>query len=59
MPSKDEMELIFDIPSFDNPEKPSKSILKQENAALLQANKALQAEIESLRLIALGKSLVS
>lgn len=55
MPYKDEMELIFDIPSFDNPEKPSKSILKQENAALLQANKALQAEIESLRLIALGK----
>lgn len=55
MPYKDEMELIFDIPSFDNPEQPSKSILKQENAALLQANKALQAEIESLRLIALGK----
>lgn len=55
MPYKDEMELIFDIPSFDNPEKPSKSILKQENAALLQANKALQAEVESLRLIALGK----
>ncbi|WLH85150.1 hypothetical protein [Pseudomonas sp. FP2338] len=55
MPYKDEMELIFDIPSFDNPEKPSKSILMQENAALLQANKALQAEIESLRLIALRK----
>ncbi|QBF26040.1 hypothetical protein EXN22_10135 [Pseudomonas tructae] len=55
MPYKDEMELIFDIPSFDNPERPSKFILKQENAALLRANKALQAEIESLRLIVLGK----
>lgn len=55
MPYKDEMELVFDIPNFDNPEKPSKSILKKENDALIRANKALQAEIESLRLIASAK----
>lgn len=50
MPYKDEMEMIFEIPSFENPEKPSKSILKRENAILLEANKILQAEVESLRL---------
>lgn len=50
MPYKDEMEMIFEIPSFENPEKPSKSILKRENATLLEANKALQAEVELLRL---------
>ncbi|OZY39617.1 hypothetical protein CJF43_22040 [Pseudomonas fragi] len=55
MPYKDEMELIFDIPSFENPEKPSKSILKKENAALLEANKTLQMEIDSLRLIVSGR----
>lgn len=55
MPHKDEMELIFDIPSFENPERPSKSALKKENAALLEANMALQAEIESLRLKVSGK----
>ncbi|MBF6028544.1 hypothetical protein ICY20_12445 [Pseudomonas sp. P115] len=55
MPHKDEMELVFEIPSFNNPERPSKSVLRRENDDLLKANKKLQAEIDSLRLIVSGK----
>jgi dCMP deaminase len=51
MPYKDELELIFDIPNFHNPKKPSKSFLKQSNELLEETNKALQAEIEKLRAI--------
>ncbi|WP_458724903.1 deaminase [Pseudomonas mandelii] len=51
MPYKDELELIFNIPSFHNPKKPSKAFLKQNNDLLMEANKGLQSEIERLRLI--------
>lgn len=51
MPYKDEMELAFEIPSFINPKKPSKSTLAKENHQLIEANKALLAEVETLRLL--------
>ncbi|MNP68583.1 hypothetical protein D3C76_1645600 [compost metagenome] len=42
MPYKDELELLYAIPSYHNPENPSKNFLKQENKKLL-------AEIDVLR----------
>lgn len=54
MPYKDEMELAFNIPSFHNPKKPSKAFLKQDNESLVEANKALQAEVDALRLLVKG-----
>jgi dCMP deaminase len=54
MPYKDEMELVFHIPSFHNPKKPSKAFLKRDNDSLVEANKALQAEVDALRLLVKG-----
>jgi len=51
MPYKDELELIFNIPNFHNPKKPSKAALKQNNESLIETNKILQAEIDELRSI--------
>ena len=51
MPYKDELELMFNIPNFHNPQKPSKAALKQNNESLIEANKMLQAEIDELRSI--------
>ncbi len=42
MPYKDELELLYAIPSYHNPESPSKSFLIKENESLL-------AQIEGLR----------
>lgn len=56
MPYKDEMELAFHIPSFHNPKKPSKAFLKQDNDSLVEANKALQAEVDALRLLVKGSA---
>jgi deoxycytidylate deaminase/dephospho-CoA kinase len=59
MPYKDELELIFNIPNFHNPKKPSKSFLEQNNDLLIETNKSLQAEIDKLRLIIEEKELAT
>lgn len=56
MPYKDEMELVFHIPNFHNPKKPSKAFLKKDNEALVEANKVLQAEVDALRLLVKGSA---
>jgi dCMP deaminase len=45
MPYKDELELLYDIPSYHNPESPSKSFLMKENKKLLEQVDALKAEL--------------
>ncbi|MPR00981.1 hypothetical protein F0169_02150 [Pseudomonas sp. MAFF 212408] len=50
MPYKDELELAFDIPSYNNVDKPSKSVLKKRNVELERVNELLVAELQELRL---------
>ncbi|MBV6660830.1 hypothetical protein KV572_07800 [Pseudomonas yamanorum] len=50
MPYKDELELAFDIPSYHNDDRPSKTVLQERNVELERVNKLLVAELESLRL---------
>lgn len=45
MPYKDELELLHTIPSYHNPESPSKNFLKQENKKLLAEIDALKEEL--------------
>jgi deoxycytidylate deaminase len=45
MPYKDELELLYDIPSYHNPESPSKNFLMKENKKLLEQVDALKAEL--------------
>ncbi|RON75325.1 hypothetical protein BK675_01645 [Pseudomonas fluorescens] len=45
MPYKDELELLYDIPSYHNPESPSKSFLMNENERLHAQVDALKNEL--------------
>ncbi|QXI18452.1 hypothetical protein [Pseudomonas hamedanensis] len=45
MPYKDELELLYDIPSYHNPESPSKSFLMKENERLHAQVDALKNEL--------------
>ncbi|UST82801.1 hypothetical protein [Pseudomonas siliginis] len=45
MPYKDELELLYDIPSYHNPASPSKSFLIKENEKLLAQIDELKAEL--------------
>ncbi len=49
MPYKDELELLYTIPSYHNPESPSKSFLKQENKKLLAEIDALRDELRKTK----------
>ncbi|MBJ2320160.1 hypothetical protein PS887_02314 [Pseudomonas fluorescens] len=49
MPYKDELELLFTIPQYHNPESPSKNYLKLENSKLLAEVDALKEELSKLR----------
>ncbi|WP_285424211.1 hypothetical protein [Pseudomonas sp. efr-133-TYG-103a] len=49
MPYKDELELLYDIPSYHNPESPSKKFLKQENKKLLAEIDALREELRQAK----------
>ncbi|QKZ06427.1 hypothetical protein [Pseudomonas eucalypticola] len=51
MPYKDELELMFDLPKFSDPLKPSREILKAENVELARKNKDLELKIEELERI--------
>jgi len=46
MPYKDELELLYSIPSYHNPESPSKSFLISENKRLLAQVEALKEELQ-------------
>jgi len=46
MPYKDELELLYAIPSYHNPESPSKSFLINENKRLLAQVEALREELQ-------------
>ncbi len=48
MPYKDELELMFDLPKFSDPLKPSREVLKAENAELTRKNKDLELKVEEL-----------
>ena len=45
MPYKDELELLYAIPSYHNPESPSKSFLIKENESLLAQIEGLKEEL--------------
>lgn len=45
MPYKDELELLYDIPPYHNPVRPSKNFLEQENIKLLAEVQALKEEL--------------
>lgn len=49
MPYKDELELLYTIPSYHNPENPSKNFLKQENKKLLDEISALRDELRKTK----------
>lgn len=49
MPYKDELELLYDVPSYHNPIKPSKVFLQQENKKLLAEVQALKEELRKSR----------
>ncbi|MNR58818.1 hypothetical protein D3C85_1799130 [compost metagenome] len=49
MPYKDELELLFSIPSYHNPESPSKNFLAQENKKLLAEVDALRDELRRIK----------
>ncbi|WP_456024885.1 hypothetical protein [Pseudomonas protegens] len=49
MPYKDELELLYDIPSYHNPESPSKSFLMKENEKLHAQIDALENELRKLK----------
>ncbi|UZE87235.1 hypothetical protein [Pseudomonas viciae] len=46
MPYKDELELLYAIPSYHNPESPSKSFLINENKRLLAQIETLRGELQ-------------
>ena len=50
------MELVFHILSLHKAKKPSKAFLKRDNDSLVEANKALQAEVDALRLLVKGSA---
>jgi deoxycytidylate deaminase len=49
MPYKDELELLYNIPSYHNPESPSKNFLKDENKKLLAEIDALKEELRQVK----------
>ncbi|KPW41006.1 hypothetical protein ALP45_03807 [Pseudomonas coronafaciens pv. atropurpurea] len=46
MPYKDELELVFEIPRYNNPDKKSRSILQSENEKLLEKIRCLEIELD-------------
>jgi dCMP deaminase len=50
MPYKDELELLYAIPSYHNPESPSKSFLISENKKLLAQVEALKEELQNSKI---------
>ncbi|WP_235652631.1 hypothetical protein [Pseudomonas amygdali] len=50
MPYKDELELVFEIPKYSNPDKKSRSVLQSENEKLQERIRVLESELDSRKI---------